>query len=62
MGLLVYVIDIECKPFGFEVLCKKNSKKRFCFVRAETEFKIKETSNKLCTLVMFCLILASNMR
>lgn len=45
MGLLVFVIDIEFKPFGFEVLCKKSSKKRFCFVRAETEFKIKETSN-----------------
>ena len=45
MGLLVFVIDIECKPFGFEVLCKESSKKRFCFVRAETEFKIKETSN-----------------
>ena len=45
MGLLVFVIDIECKPFGFEVLYKKSSKRRFCFVRAETEFKIKETSN-----------------
>lgn len=45
MGLLVFVFDIECKPFGFEVLCKKSSKRRFCFVRAETEFKIKETSN-----------------
>lgn len=47
------VIDIECKPFGFDVLCKKSSKKRFCFARADT------VQNKR-NLKVFCLILTSN--